>query len=73
MTDQLELADLAQLPTQDPDFFASEYNNRARVPSHPVNLARWAEWSRQVRERAGARLYLPYAEAGSLRPQDASH
>ncbi|WP_420993675.1 alpha/beta hydrolase [Cupriavidus sp. 30B13] len=57
------LASLARLPSQDPAFFDREYNNRALVPDHPADIARWAELSRQVRERTGWLEDLSYADA----------
>ena len=57
------LASLAQLPSQDPAYFAVQYNNRARVPDNVVHMARWAQMSRQVRERAGWLEDLSYAGA----------
>jgi len=38
------------------------YNNRARVPEHPVHFARWADLSRQARSQSPCELDLPYGE-----------
>jgi arylformamidase len=46
------LAALAELPSQDPAYYAHQYNNRANVPDNPVHMARWAADSALV--RAGA-------------------
>lgn len=70
MTDQASLANLASLPSQDPGFYDREYNNRANVPDNPAHMARWGEWSAQVRERGGFSADLGYADAGSRHPQD---
>ncbi|SOY88969.1 alpha/beta hydrolase [Cupriavidus taiwanensis] len=65
MTDPDLLARLASLPSQDPAFYDSEYNNRANVPDNPAHLARWAQWSAQVRARGHFLADLSYAGAGS--------
>ncbi|WP_042887039.1 alpha/beta hydrolase [Cupriavidus necator] len=70
MTDQASLASLASLPSQDPEFYDREYNNRANVPDNPVHMARWAQWSADVRERGGFLADLSYAGADSRHPQD---
>jgi len=64
------LASLASLPSQDPDFYEREYNNRARVPDNAEHMARWAGLSAQVRERGGFIEDLSYAQAGSVHAQD---
>lgn len=65
MTDPDLLARLASLPSQDPSFYDREYNNRANVPDNPAHLARWAQWSAQVRARGHFLADLSYAGAGS--------
>ncbi|SOY49571.1 alpha/beta hydrolase [Cupriavidus taiwanensis] len=65
MTDPDLLARLASLPSQDPAFYDREYNNRANVPDNPAHLARWAQWSAQVRARGHFLADLSYAGAGS--------
>ena len=47
-------------PRHDPAWLESQYNNRARVPSHPEVFRRWAEASALVRGATGARLDLRY-------------
>ncbi|MDQ0142116.1 alpha/beta hydrolase [Cupriavidus necator] len=61
MTDPDLLARLASLPSQDPAFYDREYNNRANVPDNPAHLARWAQWSAQVRARGPFLADLSYA------------
>ncbi|MCO4861451.1 alpha/beta hydrolase [Cupriavidus sp. WGlv3] len=65
MTDPDLLARLASLPSQDPAFYDREYNNRANVPDNPAHLARWAQWSAQVRARGPYLADLSYAGADS--------
>jgi len=62
-------AALAELPSQDPVFYAQQYNNRANVPDNPMHMARWAADSALV--RAGAIEYfedLFYGNADSPLP-----
>ncbi|QPF74506.1 alpha/beta hydrolase [Roseateles sp. DAIF2] len=48
-----------------PAWFDAQYNNRARVADSAQILARWTQASALAREQlAGARLDLPYGEAG---------
>jgi len=59
-------AALAELPSQDPAFYAQQYNNRANVPENPVHMARWAADSALA--RAAAIEYfedLSYGDADS--------
>lgn len=70
MTNQASLARLASLPSQDPGFYDQEYNNRANVPDNPVHLARWAQWSAQVRARSPFLADLSYAGEDSPHAQD---
>lgn len=63
MSAQPSLASLARLPSQDPAFYAREYNNRANVPDNAAHMAHWAALSRQVRMRAGWLEDLSYAGA----------
>lgn len=46
------VAALAALPSQDPEFYAQAYNNRANVPDNPVHMARWAADSALARASA---------------------
>ncbi|TXI86884.1 MULTISPECIES: alpha/beta hydrolase [unclassified Cupriavidus] len=59
------LATLAELPSQDPDFYAQAYNNRELVPDHPEHLARWAADSALVRARVTFREGLAYGNPDS--------
>jgi len=59
------LARLAELPSQDPAFYAHAYNNRALVPDHPEHMARWAADSALVRARVTFREGLHYGDAES--------
>ena len=44
--------------------YEAEYNNRARVPEHPVIFARWAREAEQFRRsHANAELRLPYGRS----------
>lgn len=52
MSAQPSLASLAELPSQDPAFYARAYNNRALVPDNAVHMARWAADSALVRAAA---------------------
>lgn len=66
VTSAASLAALAALPSQDPAFYAQEYNNRANVPDNIVHLARWAADSALV--RAGVVTFfenLAYGEPDS--------
>ncbi|CDN86964.1 alpha/beta hydrolase [Hydrogenophaga intermedia] len=45
---------------QDPAWLDREYNNRALVPDHPAYFERWAEASKQARERGGALVDVRY-------------
>ena len=47
-------------PRKPPSWFEAEYNNRARVADSAQVLARWAEASTLVRERASCHLDLRY-------------
>ena len=47
-------------PRKPPSWFDDEYNNRARVPESAAILARWAEASALVRERASCSLDVRY-------------
>lgn len=49
----------------DPAWLDSMYNNRARVPEHPVHLARWASKSANARASLDCRLDLPYGDGPS--------
>ncbi|AQV95394.1 aylformamidase [Cupriavidus necator] len=69
MTDQASLARLASLPSQDPGFYDREYNNRANVPDNPAHMARWAQWSAQVRARRPFLADLSYAGEDSPHAQ----
>lgn len=60
------LAALAELPSQDPDFYAHAYNNRALVPDHPEHMARWAADFALVRARVTFREGLGYGDPESL-------
>ncbi len=65
MSHPSSLASLARLPSQDPAFYATEYNNRARVPENPEHMARWAAESAAVRARGRFLADLAYGEPGS--------
>lgn len=49
----------------DPAWLDSMYNNRARVPEHPVHLARWASKSADARAFLTCSLDLPYGDEPS--------
>ena len=40
--------------------FEAEYNNRARVPDHPVHIAGWQRDAAAYRETANCELDLAY-------------
>lgn len=46
----------------DPVWLEAQYNNRARVPEHAQQFARWAEASRLVRANSAAHLDLAYGD-----------
>lgn len=46
----------------DPAWLDTMYNNRARVPEHPVHLARWASSSAAARASLRGSLDLPYGD-----------
>lgn len=70
MSAQSSLASLARLPSQDPAFYAREYNNRALVPDNAEHMARWAAQSAVVRARSEFLPDLSYAEPGSPNEAD---
>lgn len=70
MSAQSSLTSLARLPSQDPAFYAREYNNRALVPDNAEHMARWAAQSAVVRARSEFLPDLSYAEPGSLHEMD---
>ncbi|MGO4763448.1 alpha/beta hydrolase [Cupriavidus sp. 2KB_3] len=71
MSDQPSLASLAELPSQDPAFYAHAYNNRARVPDNATHMARWAADSALVRAAAASYLEnLPYGDPASPHADD---
>ena len=51
--------------SSDPAWLDSMYNNRARVPEHPVHLARWASESADARAFLTCSLDLPYGDEPS--------
>lgn len=57
---------MTQCPTMtnpaplDPDWLEREYNNRARVPEHPVHLERWTRESAAARETGPGLFNLSY-------------
>ena len=44
----------------DPQWLELMYNNRARVPNHPVDLKRWAEASKAARQNPTCQLDIAY-------------
>jgi arylformamidase len=50
------------MESHDPVWLDRQYNNRARIPEHPVIFERWREESADVRERHASRLDLTYGD-----------
>jgi arylformamidase len=50
-----------------PEWYDTQYNNRARIPGHPAILAHWAEASARAYERPGWALDLPYGDGDAER------
>jgi arylformamidase len=48
-----------------PDWFDTQYNNRARIPEHPEIFARWAKASELTRDRSACEIDVPYGEDAS--------
>jgi arylformamidase len=53
------------MPSQDPAWLDSMYNNRALVPDHPAYLQRWAADSAAAREVPACRIDLRYGDGDS--------
>lgn len=51
------------MPKQDPAWLDREYNNRARVPEHPLHFARWADSSAAARLAEACELDVRYGDA----------
>jgi arylformamidase len=47
-------------PHRDPDWLNAQYDNRARIPEHPVFFERWRRDSARAREQTACRLDLRY-------------
>lgn len=47
----------------DPDWLDSQYNNRSRIPDHPLVFERWRQASRTARERTACLLDIAYGES----------
>ena len=53
---------LTHASSNDPQWLDAMYNNRARVPDHGINLARWAEASALARQASGFTGDIVYGE-----------
>ncbi len=51
----------------DPDWLEAMYNNRARVPDHPVHFERWARESERVRALRRCTLDISYGRTAGQR------
>jgi arylformamidase len=51
----------------DAHWLEQQYNNRARVPDHPLYFERWARTSAQVREREACALDMAYGRSAGER------
>jgi arylformamidase len=48
------------MPAPSPEWLDVQYNNRARIPDHPVIFERWANASALAREQSPCHLDVPY-------------
>lgn len=50
------------MSSYDPDWLEDMYNNRARVPEHPVHFRRWADTSATARGTGSPQLHQAYGD-----------